>query len=199
MKILAFSDLHRDRAAARAIVDASGDADVVVGAGDFGTRGEGTTDTLEILRETEVPTVLVSGNHDDLAALQGFCADWETGNLLHGAECVIDAVCFFGLGHEVPRRNGAAWNAFLTEEDAAGMLEPCPPGAVLVTHSPPLGTADTQKDGTSEGSAAVLAAIEAKQPVLHLCGHIHYSWGRTGIIGATPVHNLGPTLNRFEI
>jgi len=199
MKLLAFSDLHRDSKTARAIVDASGDADVVVGAGDFGTRGEGTTDTLEILRETEVPIVLVSGNHDDFGALQSFCADWETGNLLHGAERVIDSVCFFGLGHEIPRRNGADWNAFLSEGDATRMLEPCPPDAVLVTHAPPLGTADTQKDGTSEGSAAVRAAIETRQPVLHLCGHIHFSWGRTGSIGTTPVHNLGPTLNWFEI
>lgn len=199
MKILAFSDLHRDRSAARAIADASTDADVVVGAGDFGTRGEGTTDTLEILRGTGVPTVLVSGNHDDFASLRDFCANWETGHLLHGAECVIDTVRFFGLGHEIPRRNEADWNAFLSEDGAARMLDPCARGAVLVTHSPPLGTADTQKDGTSEGSDAVLAAIEAKQPVLHLCGHIHFSWGRTGTIGTTPVHNLGPTLNWFEI
>lgn len=199
MKILAFSDLHRDRTAARAIVDASVDADIVVGAGDFGTRGEGTNETLEILRETAIPIVLVSGNHDDFGSLQSFCADWETGHLLHGAEFVTGGTCFFGLGHEIPRRNQSDWNAFLNEEDATGMLAPCPQGAVLITHSPPLGTADMQKDGTSEGSAAVLAAVEAKQPVLHLCGHIHNSWGRTGTIGPTPVHNLGPTLNWFEI
>lgn len=199
MKILAFSDLHRDLAATRTIVDASADADLLVGAGDFGTRGEGTTDTLAILRAVEVPIVLVSGNHDTFADLQGFCADWDACHLLHGEEVTINGVRFFGLGHEIPRRNSADWDAFLSEDEAARLLAPCPQGGVLVTHSPPLGTADTQKDGSSQGSGAVLAAIEAKQPAQHLCGHIHFSWGRTGMIGRTPVHNLGPTLNWFEV
>ena len=38
VKFLCFSDLHRDAAAAKKIVDLSSDADIVIGAGDFATR-----------------------------------------------------------------------------------------------------------------------------------------------------------------
>ncbi len=76
MKILAFSDLHRDRAAAEAIVSASADADLVIGAGDFATMGLGYDDTLEPLRKLRAPLVVVAGNHDSLDALRTACADW---------------------------------------------------------------------------------------------------------------------------
>ncbi|MDB5579143.1 MAG: hypothetical protein JWR80_4319, partial [Bradyrhizobium sp.] len=61
MRILAFSDLHRDAAQAEVIVNESRDADVVVGAGDFASRGLGHEDTLDILRRMTVPFVLVPG------------------------------------------------------------------------------------------------------------------------------------------
>jgi len=51
VRILAFSDLHRDRDAAEAIANASADADLVVGAGDFATMGRGHADTLDVLRD----------------------------------------------------------------------------------------------------------------------------------------------------
>ena len=61
----------------RAIVDASREADVVVGAGDFATKGIGLRDTIDLLRAVVVPTVLVAGNHDDLDELRGACRDGE--------------------------------------------------------------------------------------------------------------------------
>ena len=76
MKILAFSDLHRDAAKAEAIVNESRGADVVVGAGDFASCGMGHGDTLNVLRRMAVPFVLVPGNHDDLGELFAACADW---------------------------------------------------------------------------------------------------------------------------
>ena len=38
MRLLAFSDLHRDRSAARRLTRMAAEADVVVAAGDFATR-----------------------------------------------------------------------------------------------------------------------------------------------------------------
>ena len=89
MRILAFSDLHRDRAAAQALRDAATGADVVVGAGDFATRGEGLEDTFAVLREVAVPIVLVAGNHDDLAEMRSAMSDWRQPHLLHGNGVVI--------------------------------------------------------------------------------------------------------------
>ena len=199
MKILAFSDLHRDVAVARMIVEASGNADVLVGAGDFATKGKGAGETIEILKSAKCPTVLVSGNHDRHAELKQMCSRWSDGHLLHGQSIVLDGVAFFGLGSEIPKRNDEHWNEALGEEEAAKMLVDCPHNAVVVTHTPPKGYADLQRNGAHEGSVAILNAIRDKQPILNLCGHIHFSWGAAAQIGDTQIVNLGPTLNWFEV
>ena len=51
MRLLAFSDLHRDTAAARVMLDASRQADVIVAAGDFATKRLGIGDTIDVLVE----------------------------------------------------------------------------------------------------------------------------------------------------
>ena len=79
------------------------------------------------------------------------------------------------------------------------MLAPCKATDILITHSPPKGIGDVTSGGLSVGSTAVRNTITRLQPQLALCGHIHESWGQSGRIGATPVHNLSPTPNWFDI
>ena len=50
MKLLAFSDLHRDQDATRSLVERSAEADILVGAGDFAVMRHGIDDVIEILR-----------------------------------------------------------------------------------------------------------------------------------------------------
>jgi uncharacterized protein len=199
MRILAFSDLHRDLGAAQSIVAASGAADVVVGAGDFATMGRGATDTLDILRQLPVPLVIVAGNHDRLDELRQHCTDWHNCHLLHGETAVIAGVAFFGLGFEIAARSPNVWNSHLSEGDAARALSSMPADAVLVTHTPPHGTADLQRNGEHEGSPAIRDAIVRYQPRLNLCGHIHHAWGMQGTIGRCGVYNLGPTCTWFDL
>lgn len=199
MKILAFSDLHREVDAARAIIAYSQDADVVVGAGDFATRGKGTKDTISILKTLNKPFILVGGNHDNSDKLIDLCSTWKNGHFLHGQGITIAGVEFFGMGREVPNGNDAAWNEGLSEDEAAKLLSNCPKNCVFVTHTPPFECADLQKDCTPGGSRAIRHTIEQQTPVLHLCGHVHFSWGKSCIIGKTPVHNLGPRANWFEV
>jgi Icc-related predicted phosphoesterase len=199
MKILAFSDLHRNREIAQSLRDAAQAADIVIGAGDFATKGEGLADTLDILRGIAVPVILVAGNHDNLAEMQAAISGWPQPHLLHGSGVVIGGVPFFGLGYEIPAANDSPWNQRLEEAEAEEQLAQCPQNAVLVTHSPPFGVADLQRNGEHQGSRAVRAVIERRRPRLALCGHIHHAWATMGVIGHSPVHNLGPTLNWFEL
>ena len=199
MKILAFSDLHRDAAKAEAIVNESHGADVVVGAGDFATCAQGHEDTLGILRRMTVPFVLVPGNHDDLGELFAACADWPLAHLLHGQSVVIGGVAFFGIGLGSGVIDPEPWNMVLDEAEAEQMLTLCPARAVLVSHSPPQGIADQQKDGRHSGSAALRDAIAQHQPRLTICGHVHNAWGQSGTIGQTPVHNIGPAPKWFVV
>jgi uncharacterized protein len=199
MRLLTFSDLHRDVAIAEAVVSASTDVDVVVGAGDFATRGTGLQDTLDILRRLAVPFVLVPGNHDDLAELRQACTDWPLAHVLHGESVILQGVSFFGIGFGSGVVNPEPWNKVLDEDDAARLLKDVPIDAVVISHSPPYGVADQQKDGRHDGSPALREAIRMHQPRLTICGHIHNGWGQSGRIGQTPVHNIGPKARLFAI
>ena len=64
MKLLLFSDLHADTAAAQRLVERAGKADVLVGAGDFGNVRRHIRVCLDVLRAVGKPAVLVAGNNE---------------------------------------------------------------------------------------------------------------------------------------
>jgi uncharacterized protein len=197
MRLLAFSDLHRDRRQAERLAAMAEEADVVVGAGDFATMHHGLEGTIEALSAIAVPAVLVPGNAETDIELWQACAAWPSAHVLHGQAKEVAGVGFFGLGGGVPP-TPFPWSFDLSEDEAAAKLEGCPDGAILVVHSPPKGHVD-EVHGRHLGSEAVLAAIERKHPALVLCGHIHQCWGREATIGTTPVVNAGPEGRFFEI
>lgn len=191
MRLLAFSDLHRDLDRAERLVAASADADVVVAAGDYASVHRGLDEAIGALRAIEKPTVLVPGNNETADALREACADWTAATVLHGEGTEVDGIPFFGLGAGVPTTPWD-WSFDLTEEEAQGMLGACPENAVLVIHSPPRGHCDQSGAGDHLGSEAILRAVEAKQPRVAVCGHIHESWGAESRVGDSRILNLGP-------
>ena len=192
MRILAFSDLHRNLGQAAELVEMSEDADVVIGAGDFASIHEGLNETIGALESITAPTLLVPGNNETEDALREAAAGWGAATVLHGDGTEIDGVEFYGLGAGIPVTPWD-WSFDLDDGAAAEKLSACPEGAVLVLHSPPRGHCDTNGAGDHFGSEALLRAIEEKQPRLAVCGHIHESWGCERLIGQTPLRNLGPT------
>jgi Icc-related predicted phosphoesterase len=106
---------------------------------------------------------------------------------------------FFGLPGGVPVTPFGAWSYDFTEAQAAALLERCPAGCVLVSHSPPKGAADVSSRGQSIGSTAVRDAVLAKRPVLVVCGHVHASAGQRATIGPVPVVNAGPAGVEWEL
>ena len=197
LRLLAFSDLHRDRRRAERLAELARDADVVIGAGDFASIRLGLERTLEPFLGLDTPAVLVPGNNESDSALWRACADWSAARVLHGEGTEIDGVQFFGLGGGVPV-TPFPWSFDLNEDEAAAKLEHCPEGAVLVSHSPPKGYVD-EAHGRHLGSEAVLRAIERKRPRLTVCGHIHQAWGQEAAVAGTSVVNLGPEGRFFEL
>jgi Icc-related predicted phosphoesterase len=191
MKLLAFSDLHRDLSQAEKLVEVSAEADVVIGAGDFASVHEGLEEAVGALAAIEKPTILVPGNNETEDALREAASVWSAATVLHGGGTAIDGVEFYGLGAGVPITPWD-WSFDLDDEAAAEKLAPCPDGAIMVLHSPPQGHCDSGGSGGHFGSQALLEAIETKQPRLAVCGHIHESWGCQSQIGPTPLYNLGP-------
>jgi Icc-related predicted phosphoesterase len=198
VRILAFSDLHRDTDQAARLVEMSADADVVIAAGDFASIHEGLAETIDALRSIERPTVVVPGNNETEDALRDACAGWDAATVLHGEGTKIDGQDFFGLGAGVPITPWD-WSFDLDEGEAADKLADLPPTAVLVVHSPPKGHADCDRSGQHLGSIAILEAIESKRPRLAVCGHIHESWGERSTAGGTQIVNLGPAGTMLEV
>lgn len=192
MRLLLFSDLHTDLAAAASIVERSAGFDVVVGAGDFAVKRRGLAGIMRVLAAIETPAVLVPGNGESADELSAACREWPAAHVLHREGVDIGGVPFFGLGGGVPVTPFGAWSYDFTEDEARGLLSTCPEGVVLVSHSPPLGHADADGTGRHMGSAAVLETIERTHPRLVVCGHIHGSWGAVSRAGETPVVNAGP-------
>ena len=192
MKLLLFSDLHSDFRIASKLVELSYDVDVVVGAGDFCNVRRGLDEIIRALSVMNKPTVLVPGNSESDLELINACQTWDNAYVLHGGQATIDGVSFYGIGGGIPVTPFGSWSYDFTEKEAYDLLNACPPGGVLVSHSPPKGILDISSDGRSLGSQAVRDTLEQKKPELVVCGHIHGSAGQTKHFNETTVINAGP-------
>jgi Icc-related predicted phosphoesterase len=192
MKLLVFSDLHRDKGAATRIVQLAQGADVVIGAGDFANARTGVSTCIDILKAIQIPAVLVPGNNESYDELVAACANWQSVRVLHGTGVEIDGVPFFGIGGGIPVTPFGAWSYDFSEAEAEHLLRDCPTGAVLVSHSPPKGAVDVTASGQSLGSSTVRDAVIRLKPPLVVCGHIHASAGKRAQLGNTTIINAGP-------
>ncbi|MEM9145380.1 MAG: metallophosphoesterase [Pseudomonadota bacterium] len=187
-RILAFSDLHLSQAAAAEIRAAAAEADLVIGAGDFCVGRHGLAEAMDLLWPIEDKAVYVPGNAESADELSAA----TTATVLHGEAVTCAGLRLFGLGYAVPVTPFGAWSCDLEETAAQALPAPMANADIQNSHSPPKGVADRTGSGQSVGSTAVREAIERDQPRLCLCGHVHESWGRSGLIGQTQVHNLDP-------
>lgn len=198
MRILAFSDLHRDLDQAAELTRMSKEADLVIGAGDFASIHAGLQETIDALSTIDTQTLLVPGNNETEDALREATGAWAAATVLHGSGIEVEGRSFFGLGGGIPVTPWD-WSFDVEESEAGSMLDGLPAGGVLIVHSPPKGHCDEAGNGLSLGSVAVLKAIEEKQPSLAVCGHIHESWGQTSKVGQTEIANLGPSGTFFTL
>ena len=192
MRVLCFSDLHRDQDAARGLVSKSADADVLIGAGDFATMHAGLADTLDILCQVDKPAILVPGNGETFEELRDAAAAWESATVLHGSGCDIEGVAIWGVGGGIPVTPFGDWSYDFDEDQATAMLEGCSEGGVLVVHSPPFETVDHDSNGKVRGSRSIRQCVIAKKPKLVVCGHIHSDWEKQMQLGPTTILNAGP-------
>ncbi len=196
MKVVAFSDLHCDPECTNAILAASGNADLVLGVGDFAQRHEGLEETLAALEPISEKTVLVPGNNETEDALRAA----TSATVLHGDAMSFCGLSIAGIGGAVPPLPPMPWRSFdVTEDEAETLLSEVSVADILLSHSPAKGHGDQHHKMGSIGSTAVLAATERLKPKWLLTGHVHDSWGYRGRVGSTQVANLGPVPVYLEI
>lgn len=184
---LAFGDIHdnRDRFATFSQL---GRAVGILLTGDLTFNGgtEAAWRVLEPLAKA-TPALLAQPGNMDRPGVEALLE--EKGWNLHAkARELFHGVYAFGLGYspptpfhtpgEFPESRLAEWldQGFAAARALAEAAKVERPVFVLVSHTPPYGTAcDKLHSGTSVGSPAVRDFIEKNQPDLCLCGHIHES------------------------
>jgi Icc-related predicted phosphoesterase len=199
LRLHLYSDLHGDQAACREIVRRAALADVVVIAGDIGNLRVDLEGPIEVMRAIQTPVVLVPGNSESDEQLRELCTGWDSAVVLHGGGTTISGLIYYGLGGGIPPTPFGPWSWDFSEREADLLLADCPPGCILVTHSPPWGALDESSPGRHLGSRAIRAAVERLTPRLVVCGHIHSNAGRHALIGSTPVVNAGPKGVEWEL
>jgi Icc-related predicted phosphoesterase len=188
--------MHMSRRCARDVVAKSEFADLVIGAGDYCNHRQGLDEAMAMLAPSLAKSILVPGNAESAEELHAAAGP---ATVLHGNGTESHGLKIFGLGYAVPVTPFGEWSCDLSESHASEMLDRIDEADILIVHAPPKGVADENRSGQSLGSRAIRTAIERVQPRLALCGHIHDSWGRTGKIGKTLVHNLGPDPVWFDL
>ncbi len=170
----------------------SHDADLVIGAGDFGNVRRGLDISFDILKHIDKPFVTVPGNSESFEELEAICEGSPNIYVLHGSGLKLNDLFIYGIGGGIPVTPFGSWSYDFTEEEAESLLAGLPENAILVSHSPPKGVLDRSGSGRSIGSTAVRKAVIEKKPILCICGHVHACGGKSAVLGETEVINAGP-------
>ena len=199
VRLLAFSDLHRDRDQAQKLVELSQQADVVIGAGDFASvaaRHQQRGRAPQANRETD--RARPRKQRERIRGWRRACEGWESATLLHGSSVDVDGVDLLGLGSSVPVTPCSVelWpQRTRSRRELGGCPEGCGPRRAL----PAEGVRRRSEPGDTWVARRSLQRSRSKRSRLAVCGHIHDSWGAEAIIGRTPVVNLGPEGRFFDL
>jgi len=178
MKIIAFSDTHGK------VTPTIPECDLLIFAGDFSAIGSysesvkfiNTFDTLP-----GVNKIIVPGNHD-------YYVEMTDKKNTYLEECFeLEGINFMTSSYTPEFCN---WNYMLSERELRILMKFWPTDVnVLITHGPPYGILDMNKDGEHCGSKALLEYVERVTPDVHIFGHIHHSFGHTEVNG-TKFYNV---------
>ena len=189
MNILLLSDIHQRIENLKKIVKIASDEqiDLCIITGDLTNFGE-ISDVEKVLKEVEKFKVLaIPGNMDTEEVVKVL----EKNKMnLHNQKIKINGINFVGFGGGLLNNLGGV---LYSEEELKKSLRENLKGdkLFLVTHVPALRSGiDRTKNGMFLGSKSVRNIIEERKPFIHVCGHVHESFGETKI-GNTISINIG--------
>jgi Icc-related predicted phosphoesterase len=190
MRVLASADVHGRRVVYEWLLTAARDQDVesIVLAGDLLGCPDGF-DTPEdaqrheakalirLLETARVPVLYIMGN-DDLVELDSDSAQVQS---IHGRRVTLGAFNFVGYQYSLPFMGGVFEKAEVDiETDLAELTRLVDSQTVVVSHSPALGILDPGFAESRIGSASLLRFLERDPFLVHIHGHSHAGFGRSG-------------------
>ncbi len=190
LKILAAGDFHNDstvakRLAAQAVNE---NVDLIILNGDL-VADDTPEGIVGHFAATKKKLLLIPGNHDLMAT--DFLATQYGAENLHGKHHISYNIGIIGAGGA-----NCGLNA-ITDDEVYELLKTGfekikhLPTKIMVTHVHPSGTKMERFSNFIVGSKGVRRAIEAFQPDLVICGHVHEAEGVEEKIGKTTIINVG--------
>jgi len=203
-KIVFISDTHNKHKhlTSNAYGNILGSGDILVHAGDCTSMGHKheITQFLEWFSNTEFEhKIFIAGNHDFGFEEQTDITQ-EYKNLgityLFDNNVTIDGIKFYGSPWQ-PEFHGWAFNLPRGEE-LASKWEKIPNDVdILITHGPAYGILDYAPIGGHVGCEELYRKIVEVKPKIHVCGHIHDSYGQKSM-GGIEFLNASVLNDRYE-
>jgi Icc-related predicted phosphoesterase len=179
MRLLAASDLHGNRAMYRALPEVARKHDVgaIVLAGDLLGDSDDAPALIDALSLCRQPVFYIMGNDDPIE----LGIDTESIRSIHLRRFALGEYNVVGYQCTLPFMGGATERPE-TEigRDLQGIASLVDEHSILVTHGPARGVLDRTRLGNA-GSTSLAILIETRRPRLHIHGHIHECFGRSGI------------------
>ncbi|VVB81374.1 3',5'-cyclic adenosine monophosphate phosphodiesterase CpdA [uncultured archaeon] len=183
VRIFAAGDFHGDKQAARRLAEraVTEKADIIVLNGDI-VEEDNPDGIVCYFARTGKPVILVPGNHDWFAT-DFLAAKYNIQNL-HNKSMSVGNIAIVGSGSNM---------AMMSEKDIYEGIRRLKTAqkTLLVSHVHPSGTLMETFSQFVKGSVGLRKAIEATNPAVVLCGHVHEAEGIEEMIGNTLVVNVG--------
>jgi Icc-related predicted phosphoesterase len=189
-KIVFISDTHNNHKRLNSVGmgNVLGGGDFLVHAGDctsMGYKGE-ITSFLEWFGKTDFEhKIFIAGNHD-FGFENGFEISQEFKDMgihyLQDSEVTIDGIKFYGSPWQ-PEFNNWAFNLPRGEKLAEKWSKIPNDVDVLITHGPAYTILDYVPMGGNVGCEDLYHKIYEIKPKIHVCGHIHDSYGQKSVNG----------------
>lgn len=194
LKLLAFSDLHGDKALLEQLATQAQkeNVDVVIIGGDFSPRDSLDTAPpylISSFTKNGKKVFVIHGNHETESTIK-FLEELYGLKTIHGDYATFGDIGIFGAG-------GANVGPFPSTEEQ--LFDALKQGfekvknarkKVMVTHVHPAGSTIEKFTNMFPGSIAVRKAIDEFKPDIVICGHVHEAQGIEETIGKTKVVNV---------
>jgi Icc-related predicted phosphoesterase len=190
MKIVFISDTHNKHKylTSNAYDNILGGGDVLVHAGDVSSMGKSyeINDFLNWFSKTPFThKIFIAGNHDfHFETYHDIAIEYKEQGVryLFDSEIVIDGIKFYGSPWQ-PEFYDWAFNLPRGEKLAEKWSKIPEDTDILITHGPAYGILDVVPGGGRVGCEELYKRVFEVKPTIHVCGHIHDSYGQKSIDG----------------
>lgn len=199
MKVVAISDTHCRHKSVKLP-----QGDLLIHAGDVSYKGELSEikDFLTWFADQPFPhKVFIAGNHDFYfertkpAVIQSLVPAGVT--YLNDSSVTIEGIPIWG-SPVTPWFHDWAFNRHRGAEISKHWNLIPSDTKLLITHGPAFGIVDMVINGNHVGDKDLLKKIEVLKPAVHVCGHVHESYGQKKV-GSTRFINASVLNEKYEL